>query len=667
MKFPINSSAIIDVTKPPYNIDNTGKTDCTETLIKILDDILIYQVEELQKTYDKLVELSYNKTEDAYIGIEGGRVENGNLTITFPENEPASKIIYFPKGEYLVSDTITYSLDNLKQKWYWVPNFENNRNIHFLGESREETVIRLADNSKGFCKGSEKPLISFSNNEIDVKRNQEFTNVAFMNTIEDITLDCGKGNEGVVGIKYVSSNCGRIENVDIKTENGYCGIYFTNGSSQGVFRNINISGFDYGIDVECSVMLIFDTIDVSKNKKSGIYTYSSTMHCDNIISGDIPAVEYKPCSSDAKNRVGDSNAKTISYDENAGGRYYFKDRDISLKNMNPNAIIYFDEGEQSGRLGGIPTNVRSENAEDWACVDDFGAVGDGVTDSTRAIRKAMESGKSVIIFGEGEYLINGKIKIPKTVKTVDFMFCSLACGIRLVGGEYDAAFEVSEDSEELLFIENLSAWEKYRGHIRLVKHAAKRDIVISDIHLMSASLYFNSVSGSKVYLDNIFLTTGTYTPNAWLPGKGFDAVYSRILPYEFHGQKVYGRQINPERAAIAMLNDGSEVYLDCFRTEGSGTALKCINGAKTVINLFNAGLGIKSAQNPLFENLDGELVIKGAVAFGCNASQEYNILVRHNVNGEIMDLKWDDYETTPEDYIKYLKARPYSLTFEYKK
>ena len=100
------------------------------------------------------------------------------------------------------------------------------------------------------------------------------------------------------------------------------------------------------------------------------------------------------------------------------------------------------------------------------------------------------------------------------------MFCSLACEKRLVGGEFDAAFEISEDSEDILFIENLSAWENFKGHIRLIKHAAKRDVVISDIHLMTASLYFNSVPVSKVYLDNLFLTTGTYAPTAWLPGKG---------------------------------------------------------------------------------------------------------------------------------------------------
>ena len=62
--------------------------------------------------------------------------------------------------------------------------------------------------------------------------------------------------------------------------------------------------------------------------------------------------------------------------------------------------------------------------------EEFGAVGDGVTDSSRAIQMAMNSGKSVILFGSGQYLINKKIKIPKTVKTVDFLYCSLATGDR---------------------------------------------------------------------------------------------------------------------------------------------------------------------------------------------------------------------------------------------
>ncbi len=624
MKYPIETSTIIDVTKPPYCADNTGKSDCTAILRRVLDDILIREVKELQKTHDKVIELSDGGKENVYIGLETARFQRGKLSITYPENKPYSRIIYFPNGTYLVSDTVTYTLENLKQFWYSVPYYENCRNIHFLGESCEGTVIRLADNSDGFENGSKKPLISFANNEQKVARHEEYTNVAFMNTIEDITLDCGVGNPGAVGIKYVSSNCGRIENVNIKTASGACGIYVDNNSSQAVFENISVSGFEYGLDIANSAMLVLDKLDLSGCKIAGLITGCSVLNCSNIASGTLPTVKFRE----------------------GNGRYYFTDKNITFANDPSGNNVYFEESPAALRK--MPKNPRLNALEDVAFVDDFGAIGDGITDSTRAIQRAMNSGKPTVIFGNGEYLINAKIKIPSTVKTVDFLFCSLACGIRLVGGEYDSAFEISEDSEDMLFIENLSAWENFRGHIRFVKHAALRDAVFSDIHLMSASMYFNSVPGSRVYFDNCFLTTGTYTRDAWIPGDGFVPVYSHIIPYEFHGQTVYGRQVNPERADLAMLNDGSDILLDGFRTEGSGSALKTANSGNTKICLFNAGIGCKYAENPLFETIEAALDLTGALAFGYSEKTEYNILFR-DANG---DTVWNNIKT---DTIKHGK------------
>lgn len=45
----------------------------------------------------------------------------------------------------------------------------------------------------------------------------------------------------------------------------------------------------------------------------------------------------------------------------------------------------------------IPENPVHKGIVDWAFVDDFGAVGDGKTDSTNAIQAAMNSGKSVVL------------------------------------------------------------------------------------------------------------------------------------------------------------------------------------------------------------------------------------------------------------------------------
>ena len=45
---------IIDVTKPPYNLDNTGKEDCTKVLCQILDDILRPNLTGIEESWDML-------------------------------------------------------------------------------------------------------------------------------------------------------------------------------------------------------------------------------------------------------------------------------------------------------------------------------------------------------------------------------------------------------------------------------------------------------------------------------------------------------------------------------------------------------------------------------------------------------------------------------------
>ena len=195
MKYPKNP-VLIDITKPPYNADNTGKIDCTEVLRKALDDVLIRHIEATEKFKEKMLFLSDNLKKDTFVGFECGRVENGILNITMPEFEPFTKIIYFPEGTYLVSDTVTYTLTDLTNKYYqYGDRYDLSRNIHILGENKESTFIKLKDDAEGFTKGSLKPLLSFNNNT--KPRDKEVTNTGQMNMLEDITLLMGN-NGGVV-------------------------------------------------------------------------------------------------------------------------------------------------------------------------------------------------------------------------------------------------------------------------------------------------------------------------------------------------------------------------------------------------------------------------------------------------------------------------------------
>jgi hypothetical protein len=93
--FP-NVPGVIDVTKPPYNADNTGKTDVGAILTQALND---------QRT-------------------------SGNWAVS---------IVYLPNGTYLTKSTISWKLP------------PNTVGPHLYGQSRKGTVIKLADST---CRSS---------------------------------------------------------------------------------------------------------------------------------------------------------------------------------------------------------------------------------------------------------------------------------------------------------------------------------------------------------------------------------------------------------------------------------------------------------------------------------------------------------------------------------
>lgn len=625
MKFPVECKNVIDVTKPPYNADNTGKTDCTDILRRVFDDILSREAKGVEDTVKKLLAESCNKNygyiKNTYMGFET-RCECGKLYVIYPQYVPSSRIIYFPAGTYLVKDTITYTIKNLKNIFGSDPFFELCRGIHILGESKESVTIKLADNSVGFEKGTKKPVLSLNNVEGCCEK--KTTNVAQLNTVEDITIDCGKGNPGAVGLVYIANNSGRVQNVDIKADEGFCGVR-TAVAAEGSFVNIKAEGFDYGMEFNESHICVFDNVDFSKNKIAAFKTHSSVGVFNNVHCAPIDLFEFS------------------SVNTGIIGKYYCVSCDMEPCADAKGNEVYTEEKPYVLHREKFPVNVRSNNADDYACVDDFGAVGDGETDCTQAIQDAFNSGKPIILFGEGHYLINGEITIPKTVKTVDFMFCDLFAGDDIIDNKDIGVFNISEDSDEMLFLENLYAYDQFYGYFRLIKHNAKRDLCMSDLHTQAASMYFNTVEGSKVYIDNCACTTGTYCMDLILNIPGRKPVYSAVIPFEFHGQSVYARQFNPERANVEVLNDNSELLIDCFKVEGPGTALKVINGGRTQVNVFTAGIGKKDAEYVLFDIEDSELFFFGGRMYGLDEGSVYNKLFKDKKGNEEIVLSVNDF------------------------
>ena len=663
--YPPECQAIIDVTKPPYNIDNTGKVDCTKQLCALVDEILGAYEKNFYETKEKLEAM---ENPDALISFEIRKVK-GRSNVIFPEKLPLSQIIYFPNGTYLVSDTISYSMEEFRNFIASVRAMEMNCQLRFMGQSRDGVVIKLQDNCKGFEFGNDRPVIDFMRGEQ--------SNIAMTNMLESLTVDIGSGNPGATGVRYFANNTGAIRNVKIMSSDpefrGHTGLSVLHTKvSSGYTKNVEIIGFNYGIRVASRyIFCTFEHIVLKNQKRWGIFVEGNMVAVRDLYSENIvPAVKVDGLTAcvvltDAKLVGGNPldaairhlfghmmlrNILTEGYEtvlstnwevvpEEArkgcleefvihGPKTLFKDTDAEQKVKSLNLTV-----EETPEVAWDPV-------EDWVSVNQFGAVGDGITDDTEAIRKAFACGKTTIYFQPGCYLIDDVIEIPENVHRINFMYSDLASGEKLEKRKNTGAFLVKEETGEPVIIEDLFAWEKFKGFVTLVEHACTRPVIFSDVHVQTASIYFNTVSGGKVFMENTGCTIGGI-PGAGartlpLPNEDWNS-YSREMPcFYFKGQEVYCRQINPERSLHEVINDGGKLWVLGCKTEEEGTAYETRNGGSTEVlgAVFAIGLGKKY---PAIVN-DNSNVSVYAATFGMGLKQQWPIAVREMQGTECREL-----------------------------
>jgi hypothetical protein len=272
-----------------------------------------------------------------------------------------------------------------------------------------------------------------------------------------------------------------------------------------------------------------------------------------------------------------------------------------------------------------PDNPWEQGLSQWVSVNDYGAIGDGVTDCTKAIQKALDSGKKVIYFQPGRYLINDQITVPGSVQRINFMFCDLVSGEKLRTMADEGTFKITGDSKIPLIMEDLFAFEEYRGQQYLIDHACRRTLVLGDLHTQTGAMYFNSVSRGKVFIENC-CCTDQFPPNPNC--------------YKFTGQKVWARQINPERGNPEVINDGSQLWIMGFKTENKGTGYKTTHGGSTEI--LGGVINIGGEGNPFIINDESSVSISCATN-GWLSSQTFKDVVLEKRNGVEKILPRDQF------------------------
>jgi len=656
--YPNEARAIIDVTKAPYFADNTGTRDCTATLVRILDDLLQTSMDGMQKV---MAILEAEPARDKLLpGSFENRKQDGRPFGVFPIEGPTGMIIYFPKGTYLISDTVCYSFDNLQNGL----GAELNWCIRFQGENEQECIIKLQDHSKGFEYGMSRPMISYIRGA--------FSNIAMSNFMRNLTIDIGAGNPGAVGVEFMGNNCAGMRNVTIcssdPNQRGQAGLSLSRkGISGCVFHSLTIKGFEHAVQLNTQhAYVVFEHLKVLHQTKQAIDICGGIVCVRGLVSTNtMPALRVR--GSDAhvvllEGALSGGMEDAPGVELQAGhlflrdvrtqgyrcvlGRTYtagwgtdplIHESSVDEYVSSPVCTLSQQADRRSLNLPikDAPVPDWDLNFENWTHPGEFGAVGDGITDDTAAIQCAMDSGKPVIYFQPGRYLIDAPIRIPASVRHVNFMFVDLVAGKGLHDRKDEGMFKVTGESPEPLLMEDLFSFERNFGYHYLFEHAARRTLIVRNVHAQSCAAYINSVPGGTVFLENVITTTGI-----------FDETYQHPC-FVFRGQTAWCRQLDPEYTPDKIVNDGSFLFVLGFKTEGAGIAFTATNQARMEV-LGGVLLFGANDDTPIVLN-DRSDVAFIASTVGTTGRHVFKVAVREIAAGESREARHDQFPTRMRD------------------
>ena len=506
---------VLDVTKPPSHAKGDGVTDDTQALSAAMRFV-----------------------RDHYEALEGegvGAITGQKWGAACYRKLRGTWTIYLPDGKYLVSDTVSQGWPalafNIRNGWWNVnrvlvnsPEHEKeldpgyysrgifdgaliygewNYDIQIVGQSRNKTVIQLKDSSPGFGEGEAKAVVSYY-------LLQRGSNCNVGNFIQNLTIETGNGNPGAVGLKWNSSNWGGVRNLAIRSGDGLgrAGLMMGRNNALGYHHDLLVEGFDVGIELtagrETTVALEYATL--SGQRKTAIRVGGTGIHgadclsARKILTRDAPlafsvgeAGHVVLLESELTTKKEEDAAMVVERDGHLFARdislsgyrsAVLKGTEVALKGASIREFVSDapvslnpDGSPQSMRLPvkDWPMILPETDLSKWASVTDFGAVGDGLTDDTAAIQRAMASGKPVVYFPKANYVINGTVNIPATVREVSCMWAGI---YRSEASEPDgpAMFRVAEPLDQPLLVR-----QTVTGGGVFLDHDADRTVVLQDV------------------------------------------------------------------------------------------------------------------------------------------------------------------------------------------
>ena len=513
-----------------------------------------------------------NVTKPPYAGKGDGVSDDTDaLQAALNENVGRHRVLYFPKGTYLVSATLT-----------WPKKFGGHDNwgkTILRGEDRDQTVLRLKD---GTFHDAQKPAAimwcgGFGSADW------------FHNYIENLTFDAGNRNPGAVGLQFYSNNTGAVRDCRFVAADGsgLVGLDLAHRDMNGplLVSRCEVVGFACGITTARSVnSQTFEHITLRGQRRMGFQNEGQQITIRGLVSENaVPALGTygKLLLANAKLTGGKGAANHPAIVNHNSGLIFLRDvkttgyqRALADMQTPDFAAAYRLTGDDKpGTLGpdvaeysshgattAFPSPAASlrlpvketpepawEPAEKWAVVDAFGADPTAIADSAAAIQKAVDSGAATV-FLPGHYQSSATIIVRGKVRRI------IGLGGQINYGKRDLInFRIEDGDAPVVSLEHF-------GHLGGgIEIDAKRTVVLRSMETHTIQGTSRS-EGGEVFLEDVV-------------GDNF----------RFRKQRVWARQLNIENEGTHLTNDGGDVWILGYKTERGGTLAHTLGGGCTEI------------------------------------------------------------------------------------
>jgi len=487
-----------------------------------------------------------------------------------------SRAVYIPDGTYRITR----------------PLVVGDKKKFIQGQSRDGTIIRLADKCTGFA-DPRKPTFM-----LDMKGRQHFAQNFYVH-LHNVTFNVGKGNPAAGGVMYHTNNGGMLSNVVIRSSDsagtGAVGLAMDHAPGNGMVRDVRVEGFDIGIRVTGDKHgMYLENIALSGQRMVGFLNAGNTVAVHRLVSRNrASAVSNRGMlallDASLTGGAGDAAAiantgdlfargiRTAGYGRAVPGR----SKSAAPEAKGPNVEEFTSSGPVN-LFGGpkrslnlpieaIPT-VALGPVSEWANVKGFGAAGDYRTDDTTAIQKAFDSGKPVVYFPFGLYVVRDTLHVRGTLRRVvgacyivprgfkdhDRLDTSVKPNriIPYSGPPRRPVFRLEDGEAPVVVFENLMAM--YGDAYWAFDHASKRTWVLNSCYI---GAYRNTVAGGKAFLTDFSGEIHARGP-----------------------QKVWARNVNTETYCHTHnTNRGGDLWVLGIKTEKDRTIFETTAGGRTEV------------------------------------------------------------------------------------